>query len=100
MAEFSDFSVQVTFPQYKPEWKEANDEEKRWRIIIAYKYFSLNKSQICKLYECARSHVQKVLKKYHENAEFIGDSRSLNPGRPCKLQKKRNNRFKRIIGEK
>jgi len=84
----NDIGVQVFFPEYDPDWEKASNDEKRWRIIIAKKYFGLSFQKISAVFHCDPSNAAKVYKKYNINEHHTEDMRKYNPGRPSKMSKK------------
>lgn len=89
--------IQVCFPEPEETWKTVENEEKRWRIVIAKKYFQLSRSKIAGLFFCDPSYVTKVWNNYQHKDGVVEDMRKFNEGRPRKLMKKEEHELEKLI---
>jgi len=79
--------LEAYLPKYEETWNNVSDNEKRWRIIVALKYFHLSCFSTALFFDCKKQHVSRTWLKYQNNNNFIEDNRKYNEGQPKKLQK-------------
>lgn len=77
-------SVQTCPPEFNSDWANANDDEKRWRIVIAHKYFNMSFPKISAMFGCTEPFAAKIWTRYNT---FDGDQKKSNPGRQKKMSK-------------